>query len=293
MTAPTTPPTHGVAERLHTTGKLVVRGFIAATHNSLTIVGLVLVLCVSILLTQPELRAKAEDQVFGWLMERQLVAEELPAEELSTDPTAVERVTAADPAQLPREQALIADWLSRKYRVAKEPISALVAEAYAVGQQLGVDPKLILSVMAMESSFNPFAASPVGAHGLMQVMTRVHSKKFEDFGGSLAAFDPLTNLRVGAMVLQDTIRRAGSIEGGLRLYVGAVSTDGRAYIDRVLSEHERLQRVAQGQRVAFHAFQRRTTPTVATPAPTPAAPAPSEWEAEASPEQLPAPALSS
>ena len=51
--------------------------------------------------------------------------------------------------------------------------------------------------MAVESGFNPFAQSPVGAQGLMQVMTGIHSDKYESFGGKLAAFDPVTNLRVG------------------------------------------------------------------------------------------------
>ena len=54
----------------------------------------------------------------------------------------------------------------------------------------------------------------------MQVMTRVHTDKYESVGGSLAAFDPVTNLRVGVKVLQECIARAGSIEGGLRYYVG-------------------------------------------------------------------------
>jgi soluble lytic murein transglycosylase-like protein len=44
----------------------------------------------------------------------------------------------------------------------------------------------------------------------MQVMTGVHSDKYESFGGKLAAFDPVTNLRVGVKVLQECIARAGS-----------------------------------------------------------------------------------
>ena len=59
--------------------------------------------------------------------------------------------------------------------------------------------------MAVESSFNPFAQSPVGAQGLMQVMTHVHGDKYESFGGKLAAFDPVTNLRVGVKVLKECI----------------------------------------------------------------------------------------
>jgi hypothetical protein len=125
-----------------------------------------------------------------------------------------------------------------------------VAEAYEVGRQSRLDPTLILAIMAVESSFNPFAQSPVGAQGLMQVMTGVHSDKYDHFGGRLAAFDPLTNLRVGVKVLQECIARAGSLEGGLKFYVGAGNqeSDG-GYADKVLAEHARLIQVAKGRAV--------------------------------------------
>jgi soluble lytic murein transglycosylase-like protein len=102
----------------------------------------------------------------------------------------------------------------------------------------------------VESSFNPFAQSPVGAQGLMQVMTGVHSDKYENFGGKLAAFDPVTNLRVGAKVLQECIQRAGSTQAGLKFYVGAalLSEDG-GYAEKVMAEHARLQAVASGKAV--------------------------------------------
>ena len=48
-------------------------------------------------------------------------------------------------------------WLSRRYRVAPEPSAALVQEAWNVGQRAGLDPTLILAIMAVESSFNLFA----------------------------------------------------------------------------------------------------------------------------------------
>jgi hypothetical protein len=237
----------------------VGRGFVLVTHHGMAVLGVAVALALALLLAKPEWRTQAEQQVLGWLMQRQ-APEMAVADLLVADPTAVGRVTATDPEALPVEQARVAQWLSRKYRVAPEPLSALVAEAYEVGSKARIDPTLILSVMAVESRFNPFAASPVGAQGLMQVMTRVHTDKYDDYGGTMAAFDPVTNLRVGVKVLQETIRRAGSVEGGLRLYVGAVTTDGSDYIAKVLSEHDRLNRVAQGQRVAFNAFQRRPVP---------------------------------
>jgi hypothetical protein len=97
----------------------------------------------------------------------------------------------------------------------------------------------------------------------MQVMTTVHSDKYENFGGKLAAFDPLTNLRVGAKVLQDCIAKAGSTEGGLRSYVGAANIDDDSgYVGKVLAEHSRLQLVAKGQVVPMNSPQ--TVPAMST-----------------------------
>ena len=168
----------------------------------------------------------------------------------------------ATPQDLPKQQAAIAYWLSKKYRIAPEPLSALVTEAYEIGSHTKLDPTLILAVMAVESGFNPFAQSAVGAQGLMQVMTQVHSDKYENFGGKLAAFDPLTNLRVGVKVLQECISRAGSLEGGLRFYVGAahVEDDG-GYAVKVMAEHARLQLVARGRPVPPTIGQPLTPPT--------------------------------
>jgi hypothetical protein len=237
----------GLTAQAHHHMGLRLRSALQLTHHSMAVFGLALVLTLVAVLINPSWRQATETQLLGWLQDRQ-------GHQVQIQP--LDRVLVADPSELPQNQALVTDWLSRKYRVAHEPMSALVAEAYRYGEEIGVDPKLILSVMAMESRFNPFAASPVGAQGLMQVMTRVHTDKFEDFGGNLAAFDPHSNLRVGAMILRDTIRRAGSVEGGLRLYVGAVTTSGQGYINRVLSEQDRLQRVAHGQRVPFNAPSR-------------------------------------
>ena len=66
-------------------------------------------------------------------------------------------------------------------------MSRLVQEAWEGGSRSGLDPTLILAIMAIESSFNPFAQSSVGAQGLMQVMTRVHNDKYEP---SAAAMPP-------------------------------------------------------------------------------------------------------
>jgi Transglycosylase SLT domain len=234
----------------------VAQGFFEIAHNGFAVVGLVLAFLAITLAAKPELRLQSETALMGWLQERQPVL--AVADEVEAEPDAIDRATATNPKDLPKQQASVAYWLSKKYHVAPEPLSALVMEAYEVGSKVKIEPTLILAVMAIESGFNPFAQSPVGAQGLMQVMTTVHTEKYEGFGGKLAAFDPVTNLRVGASVLRECITRAGSIEGGLRKYVGATSdaTEG-GYALKVMAEHARLRAVAGGKAV----------PTFVPPAP--------------------------
>jgi hypothetical protein len=204
----------------------------------LALVGLLVFCVITIFSVRPDLQYSAETFLIGWLQDRQ-----------NEPAMATERTTAVRPSDLPKQQSNLAFWLSRKYKVGAEPVSALVAEAYEAGPKAQIDPLLILAVMAIESSFNPFAQSPVGAQGLMQVMTKVHLDKYQNFGGQLAAFDPLSNVRVGVNVLRDCINRACSVEGGLKLYVGSVDTSSASYVGRVMTEYNRLQRVAQGKSV--------------------------------------------
>lgn len=237
---------HGqiLVEQIKQQTVLATQGLVRLTHNSAALLGMVVVFAALALLAQPELRHAGEAKLSQWLQQRQFDKLGFEAE-----PDAAERATATSPQELPKQQAAVAHWLARKYRVAPEPLSALVAEAWSLGQQTKLEPTLILAVAAIESGFNPFAQSPVGAQGLMQVMTKIHSEKYQSFGGTLAAFDPVSNLRVGVKVLQECINRAGSVEAGLRQYVGAVINDGGDYVNKVLAEQTRLRLVAEGKNV--------------------------------------------
>ncbi len=149
-----------------------------------------------------------------------------------------------------KEQQRVTQWLAKRYRIAGSASKMLVDAAYESAQTVKIDPLLILAVMAIESRFNPFAESSVGAQGLMQVMAKVHHDKFSDHGGVHAALNPAANIQVGAQILKDLIRRSGSVESGLKLYVGAgnLESDG-GYAGKVMAEHARLQAVASGKRV--------------------------------------------
>jgi soluble lytic murein transglycosylase-like protein len=251
-----------LAQGLRTFASDVAEGFFEITHNGFALVGVAVVLAVAMLMARPDLRTAGETRLMGWLQARQVAALGMVPEL-----DAIDRATAANPNDLPKQQAAIAYWLSKKYRVAPEPLSALVAEAYEIGHTAKLDPTLILAVMAVESGFNPFAQSPVGAQGLMQVMTGIHKDKYEVFGGKLAAFDPVSNLRVGVKVLQECIQRAGSLQGGLKFYVGAaLLPDDGGYAEKVLAEHARLQQVAAGRSVPLV----QPAPAIRTVVPVPA-----------------------
>ncbi len=266
----------------------VGNGLLEVSHNSLALIGLVVVAATLFGFSRADLRQTIEATALGWLQARHEARAE-PAEVEAValaEPDAVSRATAANPSELTRQQAAVAHWLARRYRVAPEPVSRLVQEAWAVGPRVGVDPTLILAIMAIESSFNPFAQSPVGAQGLMQVMTRVHDEKYERFGGILAAFDPVSNLRVGVQVLKECIARAGSVEAGLRYYVGAGNqTDDNGYASKVLVEQGYLKHVAGGKTVSATAPLSGASPAVA-PAAKPAAPLPAKADEAPDPERV-------
>lgn len=244
----------------------VGRGLLEISHNTLALVGLAAIAVLVFGLGRAEIRGELEVVALEWLQTRHEAREEASGNLLwaVAEPDAVTRATAADLKELTRQQASLATWIARRYKVAPEPIGALVQEAWSIGQRAGLDPTLILAIMAVESSFNPFAQSPVGAQGLMQVLTRVHDDKYESFGGKHAAFDPITNLRVGVQVLKECILRAGSLQEGLRFYVGAALLEGDGgYVGRVLAEQAHMRGVADGRKVPMNASN--TPPANATP----------------------------
>ncbi len=239
-----------VVSRLVRAASGSTRAFFQFSQGSFALLGLALVFSFIALTARPELRDAGETWLMGWLQERQFGSVGLVG-----DSAAAERTTTVEVQELPPEQARVAHWISKKYRVAPDAVGALVAEAYDLGKRHRLEPTLILAIAAIESGFNPFSQSAQGAQGLMQVMTSVHSEKFLYFGGRQAAFDPIANLRVGVKILLDSIASAGSLQGGLRNYVGAGIEDDGGYAGKVLAEQARMEQVA------------RSTPLVALPPP--------------------------
>lgn len=154
-------------------------------------------------------------------------------------PGASARAGGADVPPAPEMRGVV-EYLARRYRVAAPAVESLVGAARAAGERIGLDPMLIVAVMAIESGFNPIAESPLGAQGLMQVIPRYHQDKIEEEAARQDLLDPMVNIRVGARVLKESIRRAGTLEAGLQQYGGALSDGEAQYAARVLAEKQRL-----------------------------------------------------
>ena len=143
--------------------------------------------------------------------------------------------------QVAREQIeALAALVGKKYRISPKVARELIGTAYREGARTGVDPLLIIAVMAVESRFNPIAESDSGAMGLMQVIPGFHKDKFEAAAGD-PVFDPHANIRLGARILQEYIKRAGNEVAGLQLYNGSSEDVTNAYASKVLAERQRLQ----------------------------------------------------
>jgi soluble lytic murein transglycosylase-like protein len=138
----------------------------------------------------------------------------------------------------------LAGVIARKYRISQDATREMVIAAFREGKRNGLDPLLIVAVMAVESRFNPIAQSDMGAIGLMQIIPRFHADKLEA-GNAASVLDPNTNIQVGARVLKEYIRRSGSQEGGLQLYNGTPYDESAAYANKVLDVKERLRQAVQ------------------------------------------------
>lgn len=163
-----------------------------------------------------------------------------PASEMDTVPP-------ADPAVetlTPRMHAALG-YVSQRYRVSAAVLEPIFGAAQLTGRELRLDPLLIIAVIGIESRFNPFSESSKGAQGLMQVMPRFHQDKLPEGSGKLSFFDPVVNVRVGAQVLEESIRRNGGLVAGLQQFAGAPDDNEQAYATKVIAEKQRLEQAAR------------------------------------------------
>ena len=151
-------------------------------------------------------------------------------------------VAAAAPSTLsPRMQRAL-DYVKTRYKVSKEAVHPLFETVQRISKEHGIDPLLIVAIIGIESGFKSDAKSAGGGHGLMQIIPRYHLNKIPDGLGVKGLMDPAVNVKVGTIILDDAISRAGSPAAGLQSYNG--SKKKKLFASRVLAEKARMERPA-------------------------------------------------
>jgi hypothetical protein len=166
-----------------------------------------------------------------------------PYTELASEACIPDKAVAmeADPAR-----EVLVGHLARRFMIAREATELMVETAHRAAAEVGLDPLLVLAVIAVESRFNPIAESVMGAKGLMQIIPRYHRAKLAAHGGEDAVLDPQSNILVGARILQEYVYRAGTLEAGLQFYNGALRDGSAQYAHKVMAERSRLEQVLRG-----------------------------------------------
>ena len=99
-----------------------------------------------------------------------------------------------------------------------------------------LDPLLVTAVIEVESAGRPWARSPKGALGLMQVMPYMLNPM--GLAGNASTIE--TNIEAGCMILADNIRRLGESDG-ISAYFWGSDIRGVTYLNRVRAARDRLE----------------------------------------------------
>jgi soluble lytic murein transglycosylase-like protein len=146
---------------------------------------------------------------------------------------------AAEPARAERvapEQA-IAQALQRMNPTLSSVEGVRIGEAVLrYSEKYRLDAELVTAVLVVESGARPWAVSPKGARGLMQVMPYM----LQPMGmvGNLSTIE--TNVEAGCIILADNIRRLGE-EDGISAYFWGSEIRGDGYLARVQAARARLR----------------------------------------------------
>lgn len=140
----------------------------------------------------------------------------------------------------------LASYIKERFKISEGKAAMIVSEAFRNGMKQGLQPELILAVIAVESRFKEKAVSPAGARGLMQVLASAHSKKVKNIGGLPALYDARKNIKLGTHILaQYKDVSKGNIRRTLLRYNGSLGRAQSRYPDKVMSVYKQMKSTAR------------------------------------------------
>jgi soluble lytic murein transglycosylase-like protein len=135
----------------------------------------------------------------------------------------------------------VAATLARANRdLAPAEVERIASAVVRYSHKYAIDPALVTAVLLVESSARPWARSPKGAIGLMQIMPHVVEPSM--VAGNLATIE--SNIEGGCFVLAENIRRLGE-EDGISAYFWGSNIRNLGYLARVRAAREAVLRQAE------------------------------------------------
>ncbi len=138
--------------------------------------------------------------------------------------------------------------LSLRFFVANFPLKYR-EEVLTISRELKIDPALLIALIKVESSFNPYAVSPAGAVGLTQVMPHTAKWISEKLGISGKLGKPSDNIKIGASYLKYLMDKYGDLEKALKAY----NIGPKAYENGMNSEA--AERYLRKIEITYRAYQ--------------------------------------
>lgn len=140
----------------------------------------------------------------------------------------------------------LSGYIKTHFKISEHKAAKIVSEAFHHGSKQGLQPELILAVIAVESKFKEKAVSRAGARGLMQVLASAHSKKVKKLGGVRALYDPSKNISLGTHILaQYKDVSNGNIRRTLLRYNGSLKHARSRYPDKVMRVYKQMRSTAR------------------------------------------------
>lgn len=145
------------------------------------------------------------------------------------------QATAPAPARSvdPAVEGVASFLATRRTGLTREETHRLAETIVAESRRHELEPQLVLAVMHVESRFDSYALSPVGAMGIMQILPSTGEELARGLGipwhGPRTLFDPIINVRLGVAYLKQLETRFGDVATALAAY-----NWGPGHIDRRL-----------------------------------------------------------
>lgn len=146
-------------------------------------------------------------------------------------------------------QGKAAIFIAKEFHIAREAAEQVVRITFKVSKKYKIDPLLMLAMMGVETRFNPWAESSVGALGLTQVLPEFHPEKVAQMEKSNGHILNLAdNVEFGLRSFSEYHKKFnGNDTMALQQYNGSLYDPNTAYSRKVFGLRSKISQFVVGQ----------------------------------------------